>query len=65
MKMVLQIEFTFARQEQAQLALEAFFTEELEEIAQAYGMDVHGVTVTMERTVEKPYANSRRKEVDE
>ena len=65
MKMILQIELSCTRQEQAQLALEAFFTEELEEIAQAYGMNVHGVTVTMERTVEKPYANSGRKEVDE
>ena len=65
MKMTLKIEFTFNRQEQAQLALEAFFTEELEEIAQAYGMDVHGVTVTMERQSEKPHAYSRRKKVDE
>ena len=65
MRMILQIEFSFTRQEQSQLALEAFFTEELEEIARAYGMDVHGVTVTMERTVEKPYANSERKKVDE
>lgn len=65
MKMILQIEFRFNRQEQAQSALEAFFTEELEEIAQAYGMDVHGVTVTMERQSEKPHAYSGRKEVDE
>lgn len=65
MKMILQIEFSFARQEQAQSALEAFFTEELEEIAQAYGMDVHGVTVTMERQSEKPHANSRGEKVDE
>ena len=55
MKMTLKIEFSFTRQEQAQLALEDFFTEELEEIAQSYGMDVHGVTVTMERKVEKNY----------
>ena len=65
MKMTLKIEFSFTRQEQAQLALEDFFTEEGEEIAQSYGMDVHGVTVTMERKVEKPHAYSGRKEVDE
>ena len=65
MKMILQIEFSFTRQDQAQLALEAFFTEELEEIAQAYGMDVHGVTVTMERQSEKPHPDSRREKVDE
>lgn len=65
MKMILQIELSLTRQEQAQLALEAFFTEELEEIAQAYGMNVHGVTVTMERAIEKPHPYSGRKEVDE
>jgi len=65
MKMTLKIEFSFTRQEQAQLALEDFFTEELEEIAQSYGMDVHGITVTMERAIEKPHPYSGRKEVDE